>query len=147
MSAAVQTSASRVLQELFECERHVTLFHGEMPIKACLRRQVERQRGAKPGTLGPPTKPYCASGECALGHTMAEKAKLAGVIAKACPGCGTALLGDVACETCAASAMEARGAGPAKGFLPPTGAPPSERIWNGEAPDVPIGRQIGRAHV
>jgi hypothetical protein len=141
MTAAMQTSATEFLSTLVPCERHVSLFPAGMPVRACLRRQVERQRGAK-GALGPPTKPYCASGECALGYAMAEAAKARGIAAAPCSTCGAALFDGAACEVCAAAAMEKTK--PAKGFLPLVGAPAQDRIWKpGEVPDVPIGRAPG----
>jgi hypothetical protein len=127
---SVQTSAQEFLATLVQCERHVALFPSGMPVRACLRRQAERQRGAKAGTLGPPPKPFCA-GQCAQGREIATLAASVGVQAAACPTCGAALIGGVACEVC----MDTKA--PAKGFLP-AGVEKSERIWTETLPDVPF---------
>lgn len=137
MATDAQTSTNEALSRLVQCERHRNLFPSGMPLRACLRRQLGRQPGTK-GTLGPPTHGYCASGECALGYTMAEAAKAHGIATAVCPTCGAVLFDGAACEVCTAAAQEKRGAPPATGFLP-RGIEKSERIWSKDAPDAPIG--------
>lgn len=126
----VQTSAAaEFLATLVQCERYPS--RDGMPVSGCLRRQLERQRGAKKGTLGPAAKPFCALG-CAQGRELATIAASVGVQATTCPTCGAALVGGVACEVC----MDTKA--PAKGFLP-AGVERSERIWAPDAPDAPLG--------
>lgn len=126
------TSAADRLQVLFRCERYAPRPPG-MTVRACLRRQLERQRGAKRGELGPPAKPFCA-GECPEGR--AHRAACADRTLGACPSCGAALIETTTCETCAAAREERSGA-PARGHLPKR-VPESVRIWTGEVPDVPF---------
>lgn len=136
------TPAQEFLQTLVQCERFKHLFPEGMPARACLRRQVERQAGARKGTLGPPRMAYCASGECALGYATAQRAAAVGVVLAPCLTCGAAIPKDDPCEACTTTATEKTK--PAKGYLPALGAPAQGRIWQpGEVPDVPIGRPPG----
>jgi hypothetical protein len=93
------TPTSPPLDELLRCQ----YFAKNLAVRACLRRQVERQESTKPGVEGPPVKAYCASGRCELGNRI--RAGHPG--AHACPTCGTGLVGVDACPTCAARAADA----------------------------------------
>jgi hypothetical protein len=115
------------LAQLFHCERHVRTFGPNgMPLRACLRRQLERKRvgeGAKAKLQV--VHEFCGEGACELGRANLEAA---GEAARTCPGCGAALLEVEACEVChPARALAAK-------------PPASARIWEqGAVPDVAIG--------
>ena len=49
-----------LLATTFHCEKYVALFPAGMPLRACLRRQLERVAEAKrPAAEWPPAKPFC----------------------------------------------------------------------------------------
>ena len=126
-----------VLTETFRCEKYVSMFPTGMPLRSCLRRQLERVALAKQQPRDwPAAKPFCA-GECPLGRANLERARAAGVEARTCPLCGSALVGAHSCETCLARRIEAGKEVP-RGVLPPPVAQMSERIWSGQVPDVPF---------
>lgn len=125
---------TEVLRQLFRCERYAATYPHGMTVAACLRRQLERQRSAKPSQVGPPAKPFCAE-ECPTGR--AHRAACAGLASGACPSCGAALIETTRCTTCEA-AREERSREPARGHLPVKRVPESVRLWTGEVPDVPI---------
>lgn len=108
---------SHDLDELLLCQH----FAKNLSVRACLRRQVERQESVKPGVEGPPVKAYCASGRCELGNRI----RACHPEARACPVCGTGLVGVASCPTCAARAAE-------KAKEPPRVLPTPEKsthIW------------------
>jgi hypothetical protein len=117
------------LAKLVACDRYVRLFPQGMPLRACLRRQLEHQKRAS-GKGWDPARPFCA-GECGIGKEL--RAKLPEGAAWACTTCGAAVVGATACETCHEKLT-------LKQVLPrtPSKAPPQERIWTSEVPDTPI---------
>jgi hypothetical protein len=138
-----------VLQELIRCDRLRSSYPAGMSVRACQRHRLEMRvtRGEKGAVLSvDPKHPYCAN-ECGLGAELDARARDAGAFMRSCTGCGAALIGQEAlpaCETCAArEAEENSKTKPARGFLPVRAEPLSERIWDGSAPDVPLGRAPG----
>lgn len=131
--------SAELLQVMFTCERYRSDFPRGMPVKACLRRQLDRQESTKPGELGPARRPFCA-GECSVGAAHRASAEAEGIPLRSCPGCGSALVGADAepCAACAARRLE-EGKDVPRGALPAVGPGVSSRIWSGEVPDVPIG--------
>jgi len=115
------------LQRAFHCERFVGMFGPNgMPIRACLRRQLERKRvgeGAK--ARWEPREAFCAT-SCELGR--ANLASVPEGTATTCSSCGAALVGVEACEVCHPE--------PA---LPREKPAASARIWEPGRPDVAIG--------
>lgn len=126
------TQRLELLQQTFTCDRF-----GLIPVRGCLRRQVDRQESTKAGELGPPRRPFCAD-ECGAGAVYRAAARSDGIPMEPCPACGSALIGPDAhpCATCAARRLDA-GKDVPRGALPPPAAP-SSRIWTGEVPDVPF---------
>lgn len=140
------TTEAEQLAALFRCERYLHLFPTGMPLRACLRRQLERQlaldgkRRPLPIEDWPAAKPYCAE-ECLLGRGNLAAARAAGVPAETCLKCGAAQVGSgsaAPCQGCPENEKQVP-----RGHLPPPGPGLSSRIWNGEAPDVPIGPPSG----
>jgi hypothetical protein len=127
------------LDQNFRCERYVDRFPSGMPYKACLRRQLERQGSLRPGKEGPPRNEFCAL-SCQTGRRIHSEFVHLGLAY--CPRCGGALIGSAECGTCAERALE-ENRGPAKGFLPTAKATASERIWDGRAPNAPLGPPPG----
>lgn len=135
--------ASELLGELFRCDKYQGLFPGaSMPVRACLRRQLERipTKDAKgrlqPLDEWPAPKPYCAA-ECPVGRGHLERARAQHVPAETCLRCGAAQVGDGSANPCQGCPPDDKAV--PRGHLPPPRAPSSERIWSGEVPDVPIG--------
>ncbi len=117
------------LLELFRCELLVQIFPRGMSRRSCLRRQLERRRE---GEDWRPTHPACASGECVLGRETVAATE--GIGATWCRTCGAAVIGSPACGACAEQRAVTE--------VPrrdPERAPPQERLWSGEVPDVPLG--------
>ncbi len=127
------TAKLEILQATFRCDRY-----GLIPVRGCLRRQTDRQESTRKGELGPPRRPFCAE-SCNVGAFYRGQARDFGIPLEPCPACGSALIGPDAqpCETCAARRLDA-GKDVPRGSLPAAGPGTSSRIWNGEAPDVPI---------
>jgi DNA-directed RNA polymerase subunit M/transcription elongation factor TFIIS len=134
-----------ILQELIICERLRSSYPAGMSVRACMRHRLEMRltRGEKGAVLSvDPKHPYCAS-ECSVGLNLAERAIEAGALMRSCPTCGAALIGEAArkqCETCTDREIDTSKTRVPSGVLPARLAQSSERIWNGEAPNVPIGR-------
>jgi hypothetical protein len=131
-----------LLQRLFRCERYVHLFGDAMPVKACLRRQLERlptndERG-KPEAPGewPAKNPFCAA-SCEVGRRHLEEARALKVPAETCLRCGGAQVGAGSAAPCARCPPDETAV--PRGHLAVV-AEPSSRIWQpGAVPDVPIG--------
>lgn len=121
---------SDVLQDLVKCERLADRFPYGLSVRACLRRQVDQkiyrdEDGRE--TARAHRNPICAL-ECQQGAEVLARALEAGVEMVACGQCGTGRLVGVPCSSCEGE---------------PVSKPAvdrSERCWNGEAPDVPLGR-------
>lgn len=131
--------SDELLTRMFTCDRFRADFPRGMPVKACLRRQLDRQEGVKPGQLGPPRRPFCA-GECRTGLVHRVAAEAVGVTLSSCPVCGSALIGlsPTDCATCAERRHDAGKFVP-KGFNAAERAQVSTRIWEpGAVPDVAI---------
>jgi hypothetical protein len=121
---------SEALSRLFACDRYVRLFPQGMPVRACLRRQLERRKRAD-GKGWEAVHPFCA-GECALGKE--QLAALPSGIAWTCTACGAAVIAAPACEVCLEkrSLKEVQPRSAAK-------APPQDRLWKqGAVPNTPI---------
>jgi len=120
-----------ILNDTFRCDRF-----GLIPVRGCLRRQIDRQESTKSGELGPPRRAFCAD-TCGVGASYRASARDAGIHLEPCPACGSALIGPDAtpCATCAARRLDA-GKDVPRGALPTVA--PSARLWTGEVPDVPI---------
>lgn len=132
-----------LLTETFRCEVFQALFPGDsMPVRACLRRQLERipttdRKGRlEPLSEWPAPKPYCAS-ECPVGRSHLERARAEHVPAETCLRCGSAQVGEGSANPCQGCPTDGKAV--PRGHLPPPRAPSSERIWTSEVPDVPIG--------
>ncbi len=123
------TAGAERLTDLFRCERFVQLFPRGMSRRACMRRQVERQRDGKGWA---PRHPSCAV-DCRQGEDT--RAALAGVMAEACGKCGSAVIGTDECPTCQEKRAERE---PLRQAIERTEV--SARLWEkGVVPDVPIG--------
>jgi hypothetical protein len=126
------------LSVLFDCSRFVHLFPTGMPVRACLRRQMEHRavKDAKGAIRSwTPAHEYCATA-CELGKA---RRRIAAVPASTCPKCGAARIGAVAQESCG----QCEDLAAPKKAPPPTStrlpAPEQERIWReGAVPDVGI---------
>jgi hypothetical protein len=118
-----------MLDTLFRCDH----FGQTFAFRHCRRRQLERKveidRKTKATFAGLPVYPHCALA-CVKGREVAQELEAADVSAASCPKCGTAYVGDEADAPCAACAG-ARGGAPREPQM-------SERLWNGETPDVAI---------
>ena len=123
-----------LVNETFRCDRF-----GLLTVKACLRRQLDRQQPATPGGPRLPRAPFCAE-SCRLGLEKRMGAHDAGIAYASCSACGDALI-DTDPEDCATCAGRRVEAGVPRGTLPgpKERAMKSTRIWTGEVPDVPIG--------
>lgn len=123
------------LTDLIDCPTFHTL-----AVRACLRRQVEREKPPKKGEQGAPVRPLCASGTCELGRKVwAERP----VDVAPCGACGAALFADAACEACATRETETPRMATRQlrsgAYLEVTrGGPVSSRIWNEKLPDPPL---------
>jgi hypothetical protein len=130
-----------LLGRLFRCERFVGLFPTGMPMRACLRRQLDRlvtldgKGQQRPARDWPAAKPFCA-GECSLGRQHLEEARAAGVPAETCLRCGSAQVGSGSAAPCVGCEPDAKEV--PHGHLPPAARLRSDRIWTGEVPDPPI---------
>lgn len=120
------------LSELFDCSRFRNLFPSGMPVRACIRRQLEAREVADgKGKKLEPRHAYCAN-ECALGRE--KLAQLPASSAWTCSACGAAVINADSCEVC----QEKRSVTTVR-RSPPPNPPAQKRIWAPDAPDAPLG--------
>lgn len=128
-----------LLQRLFPCERYVNLFPGGMPMRACVRRQLDRlpakdgEGGTLPEAEWAPAKPFCAS-ECQVGLRNRAQLIEAGVPARTCTQCGSGRVGTAQQAECPGCGPGERAAAMRRGER----CGPNTRLWTGEVPNTPI---------
>ncbi len=123
------------LSRFIRCPRFVALFPSGMPVRACLRRQVELRalKDAKGEIRGwEPVHEGCIGCRAGL-----ENLKASGAYARSCSKCGAGVVSLKRSAPCLECEDVAAAEHPT---LPPRAPPDQDRIWTeGAVPDVPLG--------